>query len=452
MNEKINKVINIDIDVQNLQSLKAIEKHIKNLMSLASNPAFQETRKILEAEVKLIQTQNVEKRRQLNLQDKLNRSAQSEYNQMQKSLEMMKEKNAIRSRQGAIDRLARAEIQTPVEAVKSKLAESIGQSREQQALYKGVIKAPILSKDEEAELKKLSDKKRLTKVEKARKAELTTKVEEGTAAKAAASEQLAKAEQFEVGAAAVMGVINGVSKLAKGINDTFKSVLGFSLSIKDNFKDIVKNIGEMLSLTDGIATYSTSTSLITNVKARETQMKYGLSEAGTYGLTQAMAKLNLTSDDDLMYMNSRQQQYFSNYLDKYSEWFDRMQSSGVLDEVQQMQLDFSFFKDEISMEFLSFIAENKDTIMTAIRAIINVVKFLIEAITKILTFFNLGHVSSTTSDYIQSSSSASYNNSRSISISMNNTATGVLGSQEAFEDFFNSQMETAVKETLNQIN
>ena len=244
MNDKINKKINIDIDVQNMQSLKDIEKHITKLMSIANDPAFKETRKMLEVELQLIRVQNMEKRNQLQLQNKLNKETKFEYDQLQKSLDALKEKSLLKSKQAGIDRLARAEVQSPVEAVKAGLAESIGQSREKQEIYKSFIKAPILSKEEEAELEKLNKRKRLPKADKLRKAELTTKLEAGTAAKAEAAEQLAGLEKAEVASAAIIGVINGITKVVGAISNTFKTIMGFSLSIKDNFKDIVKNIME----------------------------------------------------------------------------------------------------------------------------------------------------------------------------------------------------------------
>lgn len=270
-------------------------------------------------------------------------------------------------------------------------------------------------------------------------------------------------EEISGKAAATSGAVNAVKALgktavaiAKSINNAFKTTLGFSLSIKDTFNDVLGEIGKMLDKNTGMATYDTSSSLVTNAAARETQMRYGLSSGQNYAMTQTMGMLGMQNEEDLMYMNPSQQAVFTQFMGTYSAWYNKLSSSGVLEDIQKMQLEFSMFKQEIAVELLSWIAENKDTIMTALVVVMNATKWIVELVVKILSLFGVDTSDSTYGSYGPGITTASdtlnnvnnLGNTNTVKIDMNANATGVLSSQSQMEAFFKEQMERVVAETI----
>ena len=189
------------------------------------------------------------------------------------------------------------------------------------------------------------------------------------------------------------------------------------LPLKNLGNAIETNVKEMLNFKNGLATINMSTSLISNTAARNLQMQYGLTSSTYYGATTAANMLNIRSEEDFMYMNSAQRTKFLQYMEQYSAWYTRMSSSGVLENIQDMQLEFAEFKQELSMEFLSWVAENKEPIMTSIKFIMKSTMVIAEAIMNIVSFLSgskLGLFSDKASNSYQS---------RNLNITVNSNAT-----------------------------
>lgn len=228
---------------------------------------------------------------------------------------------------------------------------------------------------------------------------------------------------------------------------------------KDLYEDVKKLVISMVKLESGVATYATNTSLITNTAAREQQIKYGLTNTQNYAFTKAKEMLNIQSDEDLMYMNADQRERFLGYMERFSQWYDEMESSGVLASIQEMGLEFKELKEQLAMEFLQWVAANKETIMTAIRGIFEFIKIVAKVIVDIINFLTsiFGGRSSyslsdfdTTSDLINNN-----NNSRNTNITINanttNNATGVLGSQEAMNQWSQENWANLAKQVVGVI-
>lgn len=202
-----------------------------------------------------------------------------------------------------------------------------------------------------------------------------------------ADEQQALAEQDlknakgNAVAAIVQKTIQMVSSIAKTINNLSNKILGISLSIKDAWGDILDRTSKMVT---EMATFATGSSLITNSQARTTQMKYGLSDAQTYAFTQTKALLKIDGDEDLMYMNASQRQVFTEYMQKYSGWYEQLMSSGALQDIQKMQLEFAMFKQEVAVELLQFVADNKDTLLAAAKGIMSILEWVMKIGTNLL--------------------------------------------------------------------
>lgn len=210
----------------------------------------------------------------------------------------------------------------------------------------------------------------------------------------------------------------------------FYKVLGIDL--KNTFKDITDNIREAFGK-QGIASYNLGSSLFTNASARESAFKFGLSSSQNYALTKTRGLLNLQSDEDLMYMNKDQKEYFNQLMKKYGDWYTKLESSGVFRSVQEMQLEFEMFKQEISYTLLEWFAENKELIMTVLKGSLEVFEKILKVVTKIASKIKvkgLGSDSASASDnlsVIQSAKNATYNINTN---STNNISTGINSTQD----------------------
>lgn len=231
------------------------------------------------------------------------------------------------------------------------------------------------------------------------------------------------------------------------VQKTFEVLNSFTSLLGVNFKELANGIKDtitqMTDLRSGIATYSADT-LVTNRQARETRLRYGFDTATTYGFTKASALLNVQSDEDLMYMSSAQRELFISYMEKFSQFYSKMEESGVLQNIQKMQLDLEMFKQEVAMSFLEWVGKNKETILGIMKAIGVGVVLLSNAVVAIynllMDLFNFGRgrmdylsIPSFGSDSVNNSNNRSQTNIINVTASTN--ATGVLGSQQALSEF-----------------
>lgn len=293
-----------------------------------------------------------------------------------------------------------------------------------------------------------------------------TKIQEQLKAAEAARKQAMSDEARAAGAEAAAG------KQAKGLTGTmillqatkavagaiyrsfasaFKTVTGMSVSIKENFGDILQKVGEITGKS-GMASYATGTSLFTNAAARETQLRYGLSGGAAYAFDQTRSILGIKSDEDLVYMNKSQRGAFMQIMQKQSQWYDQLQSSGVLRNIQQFQLEFEMYKQEMSVGILQWVSKHKDEVLTVINGTLAVLKGLLAVLAKLITFFGIGSPgtygigSTALSDSIASGARAGVTN-RNVTMTANLNANGVLSSQEALQDYMERSLERIVRET-----
>lgn len=223
-------------------------------------------------------------------------------------------------------------------------------------------------------------------------------LKEKAAAESSAADAAYKAAgKWAIILATTMFVVDSVKKLWRKFNSDMKETMGFSFSIKDNFQDIRQVMGEMLNSKTGMATFGQGTSLIANSQARELQMRYGLTSGQTYAMSQTMGTLNMT-EEDLMWMNPSQRQLFGDLMQKYSSWYDELQSSGVLQTVQEMQLEFTLFKQEIAADFLKWMSENKSTILTTLKGLLKMTEHIITLLAKVFSFFGVSVDTSAAAD------------------------------------------------------
>lgn len=271
------------------------------------------------------------------------------------------------------------------------------------------------------------------------------------ATQAAAAGKAADAAAKKLGVVGVMSAIYGsVKKMAGEFNSMLKSTTGMSLSIKDAFHDILQNAAAIIDTRSGMATYSMGTSLIMNSQARRTQLKYGLTSGQTYAFTQAAGLLGIQTDEDLAYMNPRQREALQTIMQKQEAWYSKLESSGVLENIQQMQLDFALFKQEMAVEFLDWVAKNKDTIMGVLKGMFNILKGIVQILSKVFSMFGIsysessfGYNSTALSDAVAAGTATTTNN-KNVNVSMRNNVNGVFNQRE-MEEFLNERLNTTFR-------
>lgn len=224
---------------------------------------------------------------------------------------------------------------------------------------------------------KLSSKENLTDEEKAKLAGLEEQKTGIETLKEEYAESKLKALKVSNAESMASNVVKEIGKALKGINETFKTVLGVSISVKENFKDIATLAGQTLQ---SFNQASMSNSLIVNSQMRTQQITLGLTDAQNFAYSQARGILNIQTIEDLMYLNAEQRNIFSQLMNKYSAWYEEMSTSGSLRSFQELQLDFAIFKQEIAMKFLDWFSQNK----TVIYDIMNVSVWLLENIANIV--------------------------------------------------------------------
>lgn len=269
--------------------------------------------------------------------------------------------------------------------------------------------------------------------------------------------QISKKEGFITNLKFASGVITTLTNGFRKFNSTLYALTGISVKVSDVFKNI---LGDMSNFIKAASTSDFGTSLITNSSSRSQQLRYGLTGAQNFALSQTMSMLGISGEEDLMYMNTGQRALFTNYMEKYINWYNEVSSSGVLQDIQLMQLDFKMFRQELAMDLLNWISQNKDTIMDAVKATISAAKWIAEILLNIIKFFGnigtglFGGSSSVsidsanatmTSDRLLSGYSST-NNSKSVSISMSNTISG-SGDVNSIREELNNFGDRLVKET-----
>lgn len=269
--------------------------------------------------------------------------------------------------------------------------------------------------------------------------------------------QIDKKEGFITNLKFASGVITTLTKGFGKFNSTLYALTGISVKVSDVFKNI---LGDMSNFIKVASTSDFGTSLIASSSSRSQQLRYGLTGAQNFALSQTMSMLGISGEEDLMYMNTGQRALFTSYMEKYINWYNEVSSSGVLQDIQLMQLDFKMFRQELAMDLLNWISQNKDTIMDAVKATISAAKWIAEILLNIIKFFGnigtglFGGSSSVsidsanatmTSDRLLSGYSST-NNSKSVTISMSNTISG-SGDVNSIREELNNFGDRLVKET-----
>ena len=221
---------------------------------------------------------------------------------------------------------------------------------------------------------------------------------------------------------------NWVKDIHKFTTDTVKNFINTVFdanSIKDIFKNTIDDLVDT-------AKYDLSNTLISDSSIREQQLTYGLSASQNYAFANTKDMLGIQSDEDLMFMNSKQQSKFKElmqwYGDKYNEW----QKSGILQDLQSFSIEFKQFKTEAKAEIASFFVQNKDLLKESMSIMINGMPYIVKGISSLVSIatrivqamgFEYNNASTSAFESYRLVNSSSVSNNKTVNAVFNNNIT-----------------------------
>lgn len=170
-------------------------------------------------------------------------------------------------------------------------------------------------------------------------------------------------------------------------------IKAIGVKLSDTIKSVVTDA--FSSITD-MASYNLSSSLTINSAARQQALKYGLSDSENYAFSRVKSEMGISSDEDLFYMNEAQQERFAERMGYYSNKYDELQQSGLGQSIQEFQIEFSEFKEEMTMGVAKFFVDNKETIKSVLQGAMKAFEAIITAVGWLSKFFGNSTSSSTT--------------------------------------------------------
>lgn len=239
-------------------------------------------------------------------------------------------------------------------------------------------------------------------------------------------------------------ISTSLKKLGSGLNKVFET---FGLNFKQMFSEIVSDAKKMFNT----AAKFSSGSIFGNSEQRETRMKYGLSASGGYAMSQTMSTLEM-NESDLMYMNDEQKAYFADLSSKYQSWYEQMEATGVFQAVQEAQLEFKMFKQEISMKLLTWFAAHKDQIMKLIEGIFTIMEGIFNVVSPLIDglswLFGGKSSSSSAAKSVDTWDYSNYSPSTTNTFNQNNTYNGIQN-EKSVSASVNDNFNQAVKGIIN---
>lgn len=195
-------------------------------------------------------------------------------------------------------------------------------------------------------------------------------------------------------------------------------------SLAELMKGVTEEMGEMLEA-----------SLLTSGTTRKNVFTYGMTAGQSYGFEKTKTAMGI-SDEDLMYMNPKQAQLFQKTMTKYATEYNKLYDEGFFDTLMEYQIERQKFQDDVEIEIIKMLVQNKETIIGGMQAIMTIAKTVL----KILDWMGGRQTASA------SSTIANYSNSKSVKVDATFNISGqtkdmsqVNGSDMASEFVTNTQ-------------
>ena len=190
------------------------------------------------------------------------------------------------------------------------------------------------------------------------------------------------------------GFSSGTSTLSKQIykaGTDFSDIAGAFLTdwktgvmeIANKFLERLGNlVSEALDELDTIADYSR----LSNARTRQLAFTYGFSGSQAYGYDKAMSLMGYSSLEDLMYANTKEQKMFRDLFMNYTDKYNRLYDSGFFNTLVEYNVEMRNFEEELKMQVVQFIVDNKDLIHDGMEAIMFIAKIALQFTSKAVDF------------------------------------------------------------------
>lgn len=159
-------------------------------------------------------------------------------------------------------------------------------------------------------------------------------------------------------------------------------------SLLDGFMEYIDILKGSLDKFSEMSKFSLETSLTINSDIRDQALQYGLNDAQNYALSKTQEIMGISSEEDMYTMTPAQQERFADLIGKYTSQYQEIADKDLFSTYEEYQKEMQDFKDELQMEVIEFFANNKDTIISVMDFLMNVLSDILGVITWINNFLN----------------------------------------------------------------
>ena len=179
-------------------------------------------------------------------------------------------------------------------------------------------------------------------------------------------QEKAELSSYNVGSIMKEGITSAFDKATSKFKEGLKSVLDLEWnSLKDVLDDSLDKLDELVN-----------TSFLTSSKTRANAFAYGMSASQSYGFEIAKQFLGISSEEDLMYMNSFQSRKFQEIMTKYSEKYSKLYDEGFFEKQLEFQIARQEFQEDVELEVAQLFIDHKEEIIGAMEAIMKILDFI----------------------------------------------------------------------------
>ena len=198
-----------------------------------------------------------------------------------------------------------------------------------------------------------------------------------------------------------------------------------------------------------IASYDLANSFTYNGTAWSTMLTYGTSPGQSYAVNKTMTELGVNSEDDLYQamMSENFQKKWAERIGYYTDKYNSLADSGMLQTIQEFTLEFEEFKTDFQYQVMDWFVDNKDLIITALNLGMQLMKGILNTVSSIANF--LGIKSSKTATE-QKQAAIEVLNSHANNVTTNNTSNTTNNNTVNLNNSFASG-DYNVKSYINQI-
>lgn len=192
-------------------------------------------------------------------------------------------------------------------------------------------------------------------------------------------------------------------ELFKKLESTSERIIDSSLrKLKEVLVDAWAELGNMLSY-----------SKLSSANTRNLAFSYGFSASEAYGYEKARTILGFDSIEDLMYANEQETEQFTDMFRKYTDKYNHLYDQGFFNTLQRYQVEMADFQEELKMEVVTFLVDNKESIKNGMKAIMNIADFVAKIASFVLSPSSSDRVASVSdivSNYVNKNTSVVIDN------------------------------------------